>query len=261
MRDNKFFTYTEEQSIGMLEINRPDKLNALSKEVLEEFDILLNSLGSKKIKGLIFSGTGEKAFIAGADIESMTHMSGAQAKAFSDLGQRVTLKIEGLPFPVIAAVNGFALGGGLEMALACDFIYTVEKAKFALPEASLGLAPGFGGTQRLARLIGKNKAKELIYSGQMITAHEALACNLVLKIYKDKSDLLIGCKNYLAKCSSNSPLAISMVKKVINKGIDKNIEEGLLIEQSVFGELFSSNDMKEGTSAFLEKRKANFTGE
>lgn len=261
MTNYQFFTYIEDHSVGHLEINRPDKLNALSKEVLEEFDIILNKLKTKKLKGLIFSGSGEKAFIAGADIEAMTHMSSKEAKTFSDLGQRVTLNIESLPFPVIAAVNGFALGGGLEMALACDFIYTVQRAKFALPEASLGLVPGFGGTQRLAKLIGRNKAKELVYSGQMISAQEALACNLVLKVCEDKNALLNECKTYLSKCSDNSPLAISMVKSVINKGIDKSIKEGLLVEQSVFGELFSSQDMKEGTSAFLGKRKANFTGE
>jgi enoyl-CoA hydratase len=257
----KYFIYNEEENIGHLEINRADKLNALSEDVLREFSEILDELGMKTLTGLIFSGVGEKAFIAGADIEAMRNMSSKEAQEFSDLGQLVTLKMERLSFPVLAAVNGFALGGGLEMALGCDFIYASSNAKFALPEASLGLVPGFGGTARLSKVVGRAKAKEMLYSGMMIDATQALQCGLALKVLDDKESLIKTCKDYLLKCSNNSPLAISMAKKILNSSADNSVENGLKTEQSVFGELFSSKDMKEGTAAFLEKRKPNFVGE
>lgn len=258
---NEFFTYKEENSIGFLEINRPDKLNALSEGVLTEFDLILDELSKKKLYGLIFSGAGEKAFIAGADIKAMVSMTPSQACEFSNLGQRVTLKMEGLPYPMIAAVSGFALGGGLEMALGCDFIYCTTKSKFSLPEVTLGLVPGFGGTSRLSKFIGRAKAKEMLYSGEMIGSQKALEYGLVNKIFENKNEALEAAVNYLKTCSNNSPLAISMAKRVLNKSSDQSVQEGLKTEQSVFGELFASKDMAEGTKAFLEKRKANFTGE
>lgn len=258
--DYKFLNFEIDNKIGILTLNREDKLNALNREVMNELRLFLEEVCKADIKGLIFTGSGEKAFIAGADIQAMTEMSAQEAKEFSYEGQQVTLLFEELRFPVIAGVNGFALGGGCEMALACDFIFCTENAVFGLPETSLGLIPGFGGTQRLAKIIGRNKAKEIIYTGRMVKADEALDIGLSLKVLKDKTELIEAAKELIDKTAKNSPNAIGVAKFVINRGVDLLLEEGLSFERNHFGAIFDSEDMKEGTHAFLEKRKPNFKG-
>lgn len=262
MTDNyKYLSYSEEDGIGILSLDREDKLNALSIKVLEELRIFLEAVRKKNLKGLIFTGAGEKSFIAGADIEEMTNLSDKEATEFSYKGQQVTFMLEEVRFPVIAAVNGFALGGGCEMALACDFILCSENAIFGLPEVGLGLIPGFGGTQRLAKIIGRNRAKELIYTARKIKSSEAKELGLVLAVHPNKEELINACKSIIEKTARNSLNAIGVAKFVINRGVDLNIEEGLEFERNHFGEIFNSFDMKEGINSFIEKRKPNFKGE
>lgn len=238
--------------LGILSINRPDKLNALNIQVLRELKGALTELASAPLKGLIVTGEGEKAFIAGADIAEMQPMDGSEANAFSQLGQMVTLAFENLPYPTIACVNGFALGGGFEMALSCDFIFASKNAVFGLPEVKLGLIPGFGGTQRLLKIVGERRAKELIFSGRNINTEEAKALGIALEVLDDKKSLIDYAKNWFATTLKNSSLAISKAKIALGQGLVKEREE--------FAKLFETEDMKEGTAAFLEKRKPNFKG-
>lgn len=252
-----------DQQIGIITINRPEKLNALNSEVLTELKLLLQDLKGchfSLVHGLILTGEGEKAFIAGADISEMNAYDSAQARKFAQLGQEVSLLFEDLQLTVIAAVNGFALGGGCEMACSADFIFATQNAIFAQPEVKLGLIPGFGGTQRLSRLIGRNKAKELIYSGRNFDSSEALALGLVNKVFEKKDDLMEYAKSFIKEISKNSLLAVSLSKKSINEGSDIFLREGLNIELDRFSEVFNSFDMKEGTKAFLEKRRPEFQG-
>jgi len=224
---------------------------------LLELQQALNELDSKT-RGLIITGSGEKAFIAGADIKAMSAMDAEQGKTFSALGQQLTLQIENLPFPVIAAVNGFALGGGCEIALSADFIYASNNAIFGLPETKLGLIPGFGGTQRLAKIVGRNLAKEMIYTAKNLSASEAKEHGLVLQIAASREELLEICNKTLEKALSNSGDAIHQAKLAINRGCDLTVEQGLEIENQCFEDIFSSPEKQEGVNAFLEKRKANF---
>ncbi|OUR96332.1 enoyl-CoA hydratase [Halobacteriovorax marinus] len=253
-------TFEDQDDFGVLTLNRPDKLNALNLKVLSELKEILTSLKSSSIKGMVFTGAGEKAFIAGADIAEMSDMTVEQAKEFGELGQSVTLLFEELPFPVIAAVNGFALGGGCEMAMSCDFIYASEAAVFGQPEVKLGLIPGFGGTQRLAKIIGRNFAKEIIYSGRNVALSEAKELGLVVKSFANKEELMAGAFKTLGKISRNSPKAIAISKSVMNDGNDLTVSLGLKVELEQFSEIFGSEDKKEGCQAFVEKRAANFTG-
>ena len=264
MSDYQFIRFETDGKLGILTLNREDKLNALNIEVLNELRTFLEDLhknNTEKIQGLVFTGAGEKAFIAGADIASMSDMDEKAGEEFAHLGQQVTFLFEELPFPVIAAVNGYALGGGCEIALSCDFIYATTNAMFGLPEVSLGLIPGFGGTQRLAKIIGRNKAKEAIYTGRMIKADEAYSLGLAIKICETKDDLVAAAKETLLKALKNSPYAIGVAKSVMNKGVDYHNEEGLRLERERFGAIFSSFDQKEGCKAFVEKRKPEFKGE
>ncbi len=255
--------YEEDNGIGILTLNREKKLNALDQSVLKEMKIFLETMLSQKsnAKALIFTGAGEKAFIAGADIAAMSGMDEKAGQEFASLGQQVTLLFEALPIPVIACVNGYALGGGCEMALACDFIYATENAVFGLPEVSLGLIPGFGGTQRLENIVGRARAKEIIYTGKNIKAKEAYEMGLVNQLFSDKAKLIQGAHTTIQMMMKNSPLAIKIAKRVMNKGNDLTIEEGLQMECEKFGAIFSSHDMQEGTKAFVEKRKAEFKGQ
>jgi enoyl-CoA hydratase len=251
------------EGLGILTVNRPKSLNALNTEVHTELREFLTALKNEKdfsIKGLVLIGEGEKAFIAGADIKEMLDMSAEQAKAFSRLGQEVSLLFEELQIPVIAACNGFALGGGCEMAMACDFIYATQNAVFGQPEVKLGLVPGFGGSQRLSKLIGRNKAKEIIYTGRNVSIDEAMNLGLVVKVFETREELLSGALETLKKITRNSPHAVYISKKIMNEGNDLTIAKGLEIEAEQFGEIFSSEDKKEGTMAFVEKRKPVFTG-
>ncbi len=242
-------------------VDREKSLNALNETVLSELLELLQNLdGNNEIKGIIFTGAGEKAFIAGADIKAMLELAEQDAYKFAELGQSVSMAFEKLSIPVIAAVNGFALGGGMEMALACDFIYATENAVFGLPKVSLGLIPGFGGTQRLARTIGPAWAKEIIYTGRKIKVDEALELGLVLNSFPSKSEMLTAALNSINKMKKHSSFAIGKAKIAINNGVDKDLSLALEIERSHFAKLFNSYDMKEGTSAFVEKRTPKFKG-
>jgi len=257
----KFLDIKTEDGICLLTLNREDKLNALNRDVISELrDFLEDIHEDENIKGIIFTGAGEKAFIAGADIKEMTDLSADEAKGFAYEGQQVSLLLEEARLPIIAAVNGFALGGGLEMALACDFIMATDNARFGLPEVSLGLIPGFGGTQRLAKLVGRNRAKELIYTARMIKIDEAKSIGLCLESFESKELLIQKAKEKIKAILKNSPFAVAEAKFVINQGVDLPTQDGLEFEKEHFGQIFTSEDMKEGTSAFIEKRAANFKG-
>lgn len=248
------------ESIGVLTINRPEALNALNSLVLKELSLFLNQLDREKsIRCLIITGAGEKAFVAGADIKEISDLTPEQAQRFAETGQKIFRRFEVLSIPIIAAVNGFALGGGCELAMACDFIYASQTAKFGLPEVSLGIMPGFGGTQRAARLVGLAWAKELVFSGKHCSADEAMQMGLVNKVF-DGPQLLEAAMETAKLISSRGPLAISRAKEVINQGFDVTIDEGMELERDAFGELFRSQDQKEGTRAFVEKRKPTFKG-
>jgi enoyl-CoA hydratase len=255
--------YEVKDSLGVITINRPTKLNALNVELLSELKELLLEIKKDEvfaIKGLIVTGSGEKAFIAGADIAEMSDMTPSDAYTFGHLGQQVTVLFETLQVPVIACVNGFALGGGCEIAMSCDFIYSTNNGIFGQPEVKLGLIPGFGGTQRLAKLVGRNRAKEMIYTGRNVNAEEACNMGLVLRTFATKEQMLEEATKTLKSVSSNSPFAVSIAKKVMNEGIDLTITEGLQLEKRQFSGIFSSEDMREGTRAFVEKRAPQFIG-
>jgi enoyl-CoA hydratase len=247
--------------IALVMINRPKVLNALNEETLRELQGALKEVaGRKDVRVVILTGEGDKAFVAGADIAAMKPMNPTEALAFSRLGHDTLGMIENLHQPVIAAVNGFALGGGLEIALACDFIYASEKARLGVPEVTLGIFPGFGGTQRLPRLIGKGRAKELIFTGGMIDASEAYTLGIVNKVFP--ADTLMEEVFKTARAiAKNGPVAVSVAKASVNAGYDEGCMEGEAIEITTWANVFATHDQKEGMGAFLEKRKPQFKGE
>jgi enoyl-CoA hydratase len=240
-------------------VNRPDKLNALNAQTVGELTHAFENL-PEGTRVVILTGSGEKAFVAGADIAELAQMTATSAKEVSARGQRMCDAIEKSPVPVIAAVNGYALGGGLEVALAANIRLASEKAKLGLPEVTLGLIPGYGGSQRLPRLVGHGRANELILTGQMVDAEEAFRIGLVNRVYPP--DELMGAALELAgKIAKNGPVAVRYALEAVNRGIAAGFEEGMAIEQIFFGLVSATADMKEGTTAFLEKRKAEFRGE
>jgi len=246
--------------IGTVAINRPKALNALNVETVHELQKAFQELESHpEVKVIILTGAGDRAFVAGAEISEMKDMNCLEAVRFSKLGSATLHQIEGLRKAVIAAVNGFALGGGTEVALACDFIFASEKAKFGLPEVGLAVFPGWGGTQRLPRLIGKGKAKELIFTGAVISAEEAKDLGIVNRIFPTES-LMEETRKVAKKIAANGPLAVELAKGVIDRGYDIGLKEGCLIEATTFGTLFATEDQKEGMTAFVEKRKPRFKG-
>ena len=249
-----------DEHLATIIINRPKKLNALNKETIKELHEALSALqADSDIKVLIITGSGEKAFVAGADIAEFAHYSEAEGEELAAHGQKILFDfVENLNKPVIAAVNGFALGGGLELALSCHFRVASENARMGLPEVSLGVIPGYGGTQRLPKLIGKGRAMELIMTAGMINAKEALKCGLVNHVVPQE-ELLPLCEELADRISKNSPVAISYAIKAVNTGF-MNTARGFEAEIKAFGECFGTEDFKEGTTAFLEKRKANFPG-
>ncbi len=249
-----------EDYLATVIINRPKKLNALNKATISELHDALAALeADSDIKVIIITGSGEKAFVAGADIAEFAHYSEEQGEELAAHGQKILFDfIENLSKPVIAAVNGFALGGGLELALACHFRVASDNARMGLPEVSLGVIPGYGGTQRLPKLIGKGKAMELIMTAGMIKAAEARECGLVNYVVPQE-DLLSFCDELSARISKNSSVAISYAIKAVNTGF-MNTARGFEAEIKAFGECFGTEDFKEGTTAFLEKRKADFPG-
>ncbi|RYZ55298.1 MAG: enoyl-CoA hydratase [Sphingobacteriales bacterium] len=244
----------------LITINRPDKMNALNKDVIDELGKVLEDVYTNpEIKSAILTGAGEKAFVAGADISEFTSLDAAGGAGLAKRGQdKVFDKIENCPKPVIAAVNGFALGGGCELAMSCHFRIASENAKFGQPEVNLGLIPGYGGTQRLTQLIGKGKSMELMMTGDMIGAEDAKTLGLVNYVYP-QTELLAEAKKIVAKIQTKAPVAISKVIACVNEAAKGN-SEGFANEITRFGECFGTEDMKEGTTAFLEKRKPSFAG-
>jgi enoyl-CoA hydratase len=249
-----------DEGIATITFHRPKALNALNQALLAEFSQALDAIAAEEdIRVLILTGAGEKSFVAGADITELATFTPLQAKIFSRAGHSVIAKLQELPIAVIAAVNGFALGGGSEIALACDFIYAAENARFGLPEITLGLIPGFGGTQRLPRLIGANRAKELIFTGKMISANEAALIGLVNKVVAPGAlmeEVLKTARDIAAK----GRVALRAVKQAVNRGLDTDLATGCSLETDAFALTLASSDAREGTAAFLEKRKPLFTG-
>jgi len=244
--------------ISVITINRPDKMNALNRDVLDDLDKALDEVyDDPQIRSAIVTGAGTKAFVAGADIAEFVGLSISEAKQLAKKGQSLFDKIENCPKPVVAAVNGFALGGGCELALACHFIYASEHAKFGQPEVNLGLIPGYGGTQRLTQVIGRNRSMELLMSGNMFTAKEAEQYGMVNKVLSAE-ELIPKTKEILFLIHLKAPVAVSKVIECVNN-FDHD-QQGYDFELEKFAECFETEDMKEGTGAFLEKRKANFRG-
>lgn len=250
-----------EEDIAIVSINRPKALNALDYTTIAELGEVMTELAANKaVNVIILTGAGEKAFVAGADIAYMVSLPPLEAQKFSRHGQVVFSQVEAMPKPVIAAVNGFALGGGCELAMACDIRIASEKAKFGQPEVSLGIMAGFGGTQRLARLVNPGIAKEMLFSGDIYDAQAALRVGLVNKVVPPE-ELMDTCKKMAKRISSMGPVGVRFTKEAINQGLDMDQEKAFNIEADLFGVIFSTADQKEGMKAFLEKRKAEFKGE
>lgn len=252
--------FETENGIGIVTINRPKALNALNAATIYELDRMFTELAKDQtVKVVVLTGGGEKSFVAGADITEMQVMSAIEGRNWAKLAQAVFNKIENLPQPVIAAVNGYALGGGCEISMACDIRIAADKAKFGQPEVSLGIPPGFGGTQRLARLIGKGRAKEMLFTGDMIDAAEAYRIGLVNKVTTSE-ELMNTAKAMAQTIMSRAPVAVQVCKAAVNEGLDTDLDSAIAYEAEVFGLCFSTVDQKEGMTAFVEKRKASFTG-
>jgi len=249
-----------EYGIATVTVCRPEALNALNSVTLGELSSVFDLISEDEdIRVLILTGSGEKAFVAGADISEVSAFTPLQGRAFTQKGQMVISKLQDLAVPVIAAVNGYALGGGCELALACDFIYASEKAMFGLPELGLGLIPGFGGTQRLPRLVGINTAKELIFTGKMISAQEAFRIGLVSKVLAP-SELMAGARETAESIAAKGKTSLRAAKQVIDRGMNTDLATGLSLECGAFALCLTSPDAREGTKAFLEKRKPKFSG-
>ena len=252
-------TFTVEENIAIIKINRPDKMNALNISTIKEIKkALREAQNDDNIKGIILTGEGPKAFVAGADIAEFSNFSAAQAKEMSETGHETFDAIEHCEKPVIAAINGFALGGGCELAMSCHMRVAATNAKFGQPEVNLGLIPGYGGTQRLVRLIGRSKATELLLTADMIGAEEAKSLGLINHITAPE-ELIAKCKEILQKIAKKSPLAVAQILRLINHYYDKK-DNGFTEEISEFGHCFDTEDFKEGVDAFLNKRSAQFSG-
>ncbi len=249
-----YVKYEQNEFVGIITIDREKALNALNSEVLSELEAVIDGVSTENTRCLIVTGAGQKAFVAGADIAEMSNMTKAEGQAFSAKGNAVFRKIEKLPIPVIAAVNGFALGGGCELSLSCDIRIASENALFAQPEAGLGITAGFGGTQRLARTIGIGKAKEMLYTCGKVKADEALALGLVNAVYPS-DQLMEECVKLAGKIARNAPIAVRASKKAVNDGMQVDIDSAIAIEAEQFGKCFESEDQKNAMQAFCEKRK------
>ena len=253
-------TFVVEDGIGIVTINRPKVLNALNRATMNELKDLLEKIAiNKDVAAVIVTGSGDKAFVAGADIAEMQAMSPLEARTWGKFSQGVFNLLENLPQTAIAAVNGYALGGGCELAMACDIRIASEKAKFGQPEVLLGVIPGFAGTQRLPRLVGKGRAKELLFTGDQIDAAEAYRIGLANKVVAPEQ-LMAAARDMAQKIMSRGPVAVGLCKAAVNEGMDIDFESGQAYEAEVFGLCFATADQKEGMAAFVEKRKARFTG-
>ena len=249
-----FVAFEQRGPIGVLTMNRPEALNALNEQVLRDLDAALDAVeANDEVLVVILTGAG-RSFVAGADIAQMKDLTPVQAKKFGSYGNQVFLKLENFPKPVIAAVNGFALGGGCELSMACDIRLASEKAKFGQPEVGLGITPGFSGTQRLPRRVGVAKAKELIFSGKQIGAEEAKRIGLVNEVYAAE-ELLNKAVEMAKSFTANAPIAVKYSKACIDRGMQMDIDNGIALENELFAMCFATEDQKEGMGAFLEKRK------
>lgn len=250
----EFILYEQKGNYAIITINREKALNALNSTVLEELDKTLDAVNLDEVRALILTGAGEKSFVAGADIGEMSTLTKAEGEAFGKKGNDVFRKLETFPIPVIAAVNGFALGGGCEISMSCDIRICSDNAVFGQPEVGLGITPGFGGTQRLARIVGVGMAKQMIYTARNIKADEAYRIGLVNAVYPQE-ELLPAAEKMAAGIAKNAPIAVRNCKKAINEGLDVDMDAAIVIEEKLFGDCFESYDQKEGMAAFLEKRK------
>ena len=250
----EFVTYEQEGFVGVVTINRPKALNALNSGVLEELEATFDQVDLETTRVIILTGAGTKSFVAGADIAEMSTLTKEEGESFGKKGNDVFRKIETFPLPVIAAVNGFALGGGCEISMSCDIRICSENAVFGQPEVGLGITPGFGGTQRLARIIGVGKAKEMIYSASNIKAEEAYRIGLVNAVYSQE-ELMDMAKKLANKIARNAPIAVRACKSAMNEGLDVDMDKAIVVEEKAFGSCFETEDQVEGMKAFLEKRK------
>lgn len=250
----EFVLYEQKGAYAVITINREKALNALNSTVLEELDKTLDAVNLDEVRCLILTGAGTKSFVAGADIGEMSSLTKAEGEAFGKKGNDVFRKLETFPIPVIAAVNGFALGGGCEISMSCDIRICSDNAVFGQPEVGLGITPGFGGTQRLARLVGAGMAKQMIYTARNIKAEEAYRIGLVNAVYPQE-ELMAQAEKMAAGIAKNAPIAVRNCKKAINDGLDADMDQAIVIEEKLFGDCFESYDQKEGMAAFLEKRK------
>lgn len=250
--------FEKENNLAIVTINRPKALNALNSETLRELNEVVEQINSdEEIYAVILTGAGEKAFVAGADISEMKDMTVSEGRQFGKLGNSIFRKIELLEKPIIAAINGFALGGGCELALACDIRIASSKSKFGQPEVGLGITPGFGGTQRLARTVGISMAKELIFTGKMIDSNEAYRIGLINKIV-EPDKLMEEAKAMASAIAANAPIAVKLCKTAINRGLQMDMDTAVMYEAEIFGECFATEDQKEGMAAFVERREKKF---
>ena len=249
-----FIQYEVQGNVAVLTIDRPKALNALNSAVLEELDAAISAIDLDAVRALVITGSGDKSFVAGADIGEMSTLTKAEGEAFGKKGNDVFRKIETLPIPVIAAVNGFALGGGNELAMSCDIRICSDNAVFGQPEVGLGITPGFGGTQRLARLVSPGMAKQLIYSGRNIKADEAKRIGLVNEIYTQE-ELLPAALKLAATIAKNAPIAVRACKKAINEGLELGMDDALVLEEGLFGSCFETRDPAEGMGCFLSREE------
>ena len=250
----EFITYEQEGQVGIVTINRPKALNALNSQVLEEIEAAFKAIDLDAVRAVILTGAGEKSFVAGADICEMSTLTKAEGEAFGKKGNDVFRMIETFPIPVIAAVNGFALGGGCEISMSCDIRICSENAVFGQPEVGLGITPGFGGTQRLARLVGPGMAKQMIYTARNIKADEAFRIGLVNAVYPQE-ELMAAAKKMAAGIAKNAPIAVRACKKAINDGLEADMDDAIVIEEKLFGSCFETEDQKYGMAFFLDKNK------
>ena len=250
----EYIVYEQKGAYAVITISREKALNALNSQVLDELDKTLDGVNLDEVRCLILTGAGSKSFVAGADIGEMSTLTKAEGEAFGKKGNDVFRKLETFPIPVIAAVNGFALGGGCEISMSCDIRICSDNAVFGQPEVGLGITPGFGGTQRLDRLVGPGMAKQMIYTARNIKADEALRIGLVNAVYTQE-ELMGAAEKMAAGIAKNAPIAVRNCKKAINDGLDADMDEAIVIEEKLFGDCFESYDQKEGMAAFLEKRK------
>jgi enoyl-CoA hydratase len=252
--------YEKREAVALITVNRPKVLNALNRRTLEELDACVREvIADESVRVAILTGAGEKAFVAGADINELAQLAPVAGRDYGLFGQSVLDRIEHSPKPFLAAVNGFALGGGCELAMACHLRIASENAKLGQPEVKLGIIPGYGGTQRLARLVGKGRALQLVMTGEQITAQQALAMGLVNEVVP-LADLIPEAEAMAKKIAANAPLAIRFAIEAVNRGLEMPLAEGLFLEATLFSLCCTTEDMKEGTRAFLEKRPAKFTG-